>query len=349
MTNKEISSQNKLKNNKPYVYEKMSQFTERVAKGISNAIIQFQYDYKCNFKCDHCSVKKFQGKSKKRKFNIDDVKELSKQADEYGLANFVITGGEPLIFKDLEDIVKAINPDKFYIGMDTNGYLLTKDKVKFLKSIGIDKVQISIDSLNKKEHDEFRKQEGSCFKAIKGALYSVNEGLDIIIQTVVTKQRLRSEEFIDFIEFFNKTNMPVFVTFAKPVGSWEGNFDVLCDYEDMEYFKELESKYNVFSHLTPAYNINYGCIAVKRILSVTQYGDVMPCPYIHTSLGNVFEESLESIINKGLSIKYFGDYYDKCFIACDREFIDKYVVENIYNKELPVYYKDVFKDKGDYI
>ena len=137
----------------------------------------------------------------------------------------------------------------------------------------------------------------------------------------------------------------MFVTYAKPVGAWEGNFDVLVDKDDMNYMRELEKKHNVFTHLTPAYGLDMGCIAVKGMISVTQYGDVLPCPYIHTSIGNVFEEPLKDIIQRGLDIKYFGEHVDTCLIAEDRDFIDKYIVNRIYNKPLPVPCSEVFTDE----
>jgi molybdenum cofactor biosynthesis enzyme MoaA len=105
----ETEKRNSLKQEKPYVYEKIMKFDEKAKKGESIAIIQFQYDYRCNFSCIHCSTKRFQGKKEGRFFTIDDVKELSRQADEMGLAQIVITGGEPLVFPDFDDIVKAID------------------------------------------------------------------------------------------------------------------------------------------------------------------------------------------------------------------------------------------------
>ena len=88
-----------------------------------------------------------------------------------------------------------------------------------------------------------------------------------------------------------------------------------------------------------------GCIAVKGMVSVTQYGDVLPCPYIHTSIGNVFEEPLKDIIQRGLDIKYFGEHVDTCLIAEDRRFINKYVVNRIYHRPLPVPCSEVFTDE----
>ena len=343
----ELAKRDSLRREKPYVYEKIMKFDEKVKRGESIAILQFQYDYTCNFRCQHCDITGFQGKKKgeRRFFTSNDVKELSRQADEMGLAHLVITGGEPLVFPDFDDIVKAADPQKFYITSDTNGWFLDAERAKHLKSIGIDKIQLSLDSLSAPEHDEFRHRVGSHERAIRAIDAALDARLNIIIQTVVTKQRVRSEEFIEFVEFLNKKGVGVFVTYAKPVGAWEGNFDALVTRDDMDYIRELEKKYNVFTHLTPSYGLNLGCIAVKRMVSITKYGDVMPCPYIHVSLGNFFEEPLKDIIERGMRIKYFGKYVDTCLIAEDRKFINDYVVKKIYGKSPPIPYSEVFSSE----
>ena len=145
--------------------------------------------------------------------------------------------------------------------------------------------------------------------------------------------------------FHAKSDVGVFVSYAKPVGAWEGHYESLVTKEDMKYMEELEKNHKVFTHLTPGYGLNMGCIAVKGMISVTQYGDVQPCPYIHTSIGNVFEEPLKDIIQRGLDIKQFGEHVDTCLIAEDRNFIDKYVAGRIYGKEVPVPCTEVFTDE----
>jgi MoaA/NifB/PqqE/SkfB family radical SAM enzyme len=345
LKNQELARRNQLKTEKPYVYEKILKFGDKLKRGESIAIIQFQYNYNCNFRCDHCSVKKFQGNKDARSFTIADVKELSRQADEMGLARFVITGGEPLTFKDFDELVAAIDPQKFYINCDTNGWFLDEAKAKHLKSIGVDRIQLSIDSLDPKEHDNFRKAKGSHARAMKAIDASLNAGLGLFIQTVVTKQRLHSEEFMQFVEYFNKRGIKVFITYAKPVGAWEGNLDVLVDMDDINYVRELEKTHDVCTHLTPAYGLNMGCIAVKGMVSVTQYGDVLPCPYFHSSIGNVFREPLKDIIQRGLNIKYFGEHVDTCLIAEDKDFIRKFEIGRIYGKPLPVPCDEVFSEE----
>ena len=338
----ENKKRNLLKKEKPHVYDKIMKYDEKIKRGESIAIIQFQYDYACNFHCEHCCITKLRRGKGEKYFTIQDIKELSRQADEMGLAHIVITGGEPLLFPDFDDIVKAIDPQRFYITSDTNGWFLDAQRAKHLKRIGVDKIQLSLDSLSASEHDAFRHKPGSHDRALRAIDASLDAGLNIILATVVTKQRVRSEEFIDFLEFAKKKGVSVFVTYAKPVGDWEGNFDVLVSRDDMDYMRQLENKYNVFTHLTPSYGLDLGCISVKRMVSITKYGDVMPCPYIHCSLGNFFKEPLRDIIERGLNIRFFGKYIDTCLIAEDRNFINEYETKKIMGKSLPVPCSEVF-------
>jgi MoaA/NifB/PqqE/SkfB family radical SAM enzyme len=342
LSSEEQNKRTLLKAEKPQVYNKILQYEEKVKRGESIAILQFQYDYACNFHCRHCCTTRLHNKKNRRFFTVDDINELARQADEMGLAHIVITGGEPLIFPDFDDIVQAIDPQRFYITSDTNGWHLDLHKAIHLKRIGVDKIQLSLDSLSATEHDSFRRKPGSHKRAMRAIDASLEAGLNIILATVVTKQRVRSKEFIDFLEFAKEKGVGVFVTYAKPVGAWEGNFDILVTRDDMDYIRKLERKYNVFTHLTPAYGLNLGCISVKRMVSITKYGDIMPCPYIHTSLGNFFKEPLKDIIERGMAIKYFGQYIDTCLIAEDRNFIENYDVKKIYGRPLPVPYTEVF-------
>ncbi|MBF0558421.1 MAG: radical SAM protein, partial [Nitrospirae bacterium] len=212
----EAEKRNALKKEKPYVYEKIMKYEDKVKRGESIAILQFQYDYTCNFRCEHCCITKLRRNKDERCFTVPDVRELARQADEMGLAHIVITGGEPLVFPDFDEIVKAIDPQKFYITSDTNGWFLDDERARHIKSLGVDKIQLSLDSLSASEHDSFRRKEGSherCLRAIDAAK---NAGLNILVQTVVTKQRVRSQEFVEFLEFLNGKGVPVFVTYAKP-------------------------------------------------------------------------------------------------------------------------------------
>lgn len=313
----EYQKQEKLKNEKPLAYAKMKKFDEKLARGESIAIIQYQYDYRCNFRCVHCSTEG-QGGQTRRKMTPADAADLARQADEYGLARFVITGGEPLIFPDLDELIGAIDPSKFYINVDTNGWRLTGPKAVALKALGVDRIQLSIDSLDPKSHDAFRRVPGSHERAIAAVKHATDAGLDIFIQTVVDRNRLYSYEFKSFMEYFNVQGIGVFVTFAKPVGAWEGKVDGLIGAEDIKYFKELEKVYDVFNHLTSAYGREGRCISMWGMVSVTPYGDVLPCPYHYKPIGNLFDEPLKDILERGMKTPPYDQRIRTCWVA-DRQ------------------------------
>jgi len=97
------------------------------------------------------------------------------------------------------------------------------------------------------------------------------------------------------------------------------------------------------------YGQDMGCIAVKKSVTVTKYGHVMPCPYIQTSLGNIFEESFETIMERGLDIKHFSWGEKRTCISGNRdhEFVKKYMPK-IWTSKEPVPFEQVF-DKTDFV
>ena len=307
----------KLKLEKPLVYDKVQMFDTMISQGKSIAIVRLEYRYDCNLRCSHCCVEQFRHREG-RQLTPEMVRTIAVEADRLGLARFVITGGEPLIFPDLYDVISAIEPKNHYINLDTNGWFLELGVAMKLKAAGVDRIQLSIDSLSAKEHDRFRCAIGSHARAMRAADNAIAAGLDLFIQTVVGKTRLYSDEFIKFMEYWNGLGVGVFVTFLKPVGAAEGLRGEMCGAEDFAYFRELEKKYNVFWHLTNAYGRDIGCIACKSMVSITAFGEVMACLYGTVSLGNIFKEPLGMILERGMKTPPYDKYIGTCPMA-DRD------------------------------
>lgn len=303
-----------LSESKPHVYAKVQKHGMR--------IVRLEYDYLCNFHCQHCDITPYRGKSDRRALTVDDVKDLAKQADELGFAQFVITGGEPIIYPDFDKIVEAIDPQKFYITIDTNGWEFDWPKAVNIKKMGVDKVQISIDSYWPSVHDKFRNKADSFARAIQAVEYSKLLGFNVIVQTVIDKQRVMSSELVDFIEYFNNMDVPVCILYAKPVGGWKDKKDVMLDQSEIDYVEALCRKYNCFSHLTPTGE----CIACKRMINITKWGDVNPCPVMQEySMGNIFNEPLAEIMKR--MEKKFSGHIPVCIMAQEEDW--RGYVENL--------------------
>ena len=336
---------------KPAVYKKMQAFPDKIANGESIAIIQFQYDYLCNMDCEHCCIDKFyvprswEEASGRHKFTMDDVRRLSKESDEMGLANFVITGGEPLLLREYDELVEAIDPSKFYLVTDSNGWHLNYKKAAHLKKIGIDKVQLSLDGITAEDHDTFRRKPGAFDKAMRAIGACKDAGLHIILSTVIWKDRIYTDEWVQFLDFAKEKEVGTYIVYAKPVGAYEGETGAMMTEKEGAILQKFEEEYDIFTHMTPSYGRDIGCIAVKRMVPVSRYGDVMPCPYQHISLGNFFEEPLADIINRGLNIKWFDPTKNMpCICGVDKGFIENVISKTYGDSEVPVRYDQVFTE-----
>ena len=346
----EVSArQNWLKSHKPRVYEKMMKYPEKLARGEGIPIIQFQYDYLCNFDCEHCCIDKFyvpkswEKASGRRKFELEDVRRFSKEADEYGLGNFVITGGEPLLLKEFDQLVDAIDPDKFFIACDSNGWHLDRKRARHLKSIGVDKMQLSLDGANAESHDTFRRAPGSWDKVMRAIDACKEEDMHVILSTVIWKDRIYTEEWINFLEFAKEKEIGTYVVFAKPVGAFEGITEQMMTEKENKILEKFEKEYDMFTHMSPSYGRDIGCIAVKRMISMSRYGDLMPCPYQHVALGNFFEEPLADILNRSLNIKWFDPKKNMpCICGVDKGFIADVISPTYGDAEVPVRYDKIF-------
>jgi len=316
---------------RPRVHEKIQNFFRDMSSGVISPILRLKTNRSlCNFHCEHCCEEPYMGRDLKKKtgsidprpqMTIEDYAELSRQADEYGIFRFVLTGGEALLDKNLEDLIVALDPMKHLIILDTNGWTFDEEKARWFASLGGYKVQISLDSYVEEEHDSFRKKPGSYKRVMRAIKASKEEGLELLLSTCIVKDRVFSQEFEDFCEYCSTEDIPLYVTLVKPVGTARDQDDWVCTKEDIDHLKNLEDKYNIFTHMTPSYGQPGKCITVKGINTVNHDGEIIPCPYMDLSIGNVTHMPLAEIMDRGMKDKWLGPYRDECIIGENFNFI----------------------------
>lgn len=342
LTGKEQQRRNVLKSRKPLAYAKAVHLNDRFLAGKCAALISICYDYICNMNCAHCSNSAFEAKA--RCLTVRDVADIARQADAMGLFQIELSGGEPLIFPELDAIIAAIGPEKFHITVTTNGYFLTREKALHLREAGVDKVKISVDCSESELHTTKSGSRDSHSHALRALQNAAAAGLEPVMQTVATRQNTRSQAMLDLARYAKEHGYTVDVVLAKPVGSWAGNMDILCTQEDIACLRKLNEDYPMRRNVYPAYGIHKGCCTVKSFICITKYGDVLPCTFIPISLGNIFEEALADIVRRGLRIKWFKNITDICPAGQNRYFINKYI-KKCWGKQLPLPWHDVFTEE----
>ncbi len=297
--------------------------------------IDFAVDFACNLRCKHCFNKDILSSNGNRKMSLVDYARVFKEAESEGILNFCFQGGEFLILKDWEEILKLLNPGKFSISVTTNGTYLDKPTAKRLKELGVNTITISLDSGISEEHDEFRGVAGTYAKAIKAIEASLDEKLRVVINTTITPQSLRSKGFMSLVEFTASENLLLNTIFAAPSGNWAGCEDIIMRDKDIALYTSMCKKYGNIVRDVDSLYMGRGCPGVNESIYITPYGDVFGCAYIHIKLGNLFEESLCDIRKKGMK---FFKYQKKCLIAENADFIQQYN-HLVKDKALPLSYE----------
>jgi MoaA/NifB/PqqE/SkfB family radical SAM enzyme len=299
--------------------------------------VDIALNYACNLSCEHCSCELL--KKKEPMLTASQYKDIAGQALDMGCIYFAFTGGEPLLNKDLEDIIQIFHPDSTLIGLQTNAMLLTPQRAKSLRKAGADALQISFDSANPDEHDTLR-QQGGAFKAMMSNVdTALKLGFKIIFSSTITHSNLRGQGVLDMFHFTHERGIPLVLSVPCAVGKWSNNFSEQLDDNDREYFDQLRRR---FPHLRRDFDSNYakrGCSAGSEKLYITPYGDVIPCPFVHISFGNVTQEPLKAIRKRMISLDRFREYNQVCLAGEDKDFIDRFIIPT-YGKSLPVQWNE---------
>lgn len=337
--------------NKKRVLKKLHDFHKSVKAnngqiGKAPRIIDLSYDNVCNFKCEHCFTKAPEGINTLKHMPMEMITKLADEADALGFYEFDLQGGELLVQPEmLFDLINAVGAERFYIYLTTNGYFLDKEMAHRLALAGIDRVSVSIDSLNPEEHDSFRGKKGAFERAINALKYVKEEGIDPFMNITVGHYNAFSEELEEQLAYSLEHGFYTILNAAVPAGCWKGNYDIMLTEEDTRHLEGLRKKYpNLVRDLWNPFDREQkkvlGCNA-GNILYITPWGDVLPCPFIHIKLGNLYEESLEKILEYTFSIEEFSSHSEKCLAGEDKEFVNKYMSGDI-STQNPAKAREIF-------
>ena len=143
-------------------------FKTRVLKQRVLRSVELAVTYDCNLRCDKCFALKWLNEENKRDYmTVDQIKKMWDEAYKLGAVHVNITGGEPLMRRDIVDVVKALKPKRTLVSIVTTGIFLTEEKARELKKAGLNTFQISLDSSIAVEHDKYRGYKGSYEKVFQ--------------------------------------------------------------------------------------------------------------------------------------------------------------------------------------
>lgn len=156
---------------------------------------------RCNLRCKYCMpADGVENIGHDKILSFENIQSIVKASAQLGITKFRITGGEPLVRKDIIDLVGSLSkiPGVQELVMTTNGILLP-EKAAALKQAGLGRVNISLDTLNHTKFAEITRG-GDLNKVIAGINAAVNAGLTPIKINVVALRNFNDDEIMDFVQ-----------------------------------------------------------------------------------------------------------------------------------------------------
>ncbi len=322
---------------KPKVVDKFRAFHRYIKKnngqiGTKQRGLDINLRNICNLKCEHCFTMSPMGLKTNESLDLKTLERIGNQADELGIFELDIQGGEVLLDKKyLYDALNALGTSRFYVYVTTNGFYMNEQVAQELKALGVDRCSVSIDSMKPDEHDSFRGKKGSWERAIKALKYVQEAGITPYLNITVGRWNANSDDLRLLLNYSKDNKYTTLINVATPGGMWKEMESICVTEEDTKHLIELRKEYkNILRNLWDPFDRNredvIGCNTVNR-LYITPSGDVLPCPYIHIKIGNIHEQSLLDISNYGFKIKHFRDNSSKCLAGEDQNFIRNYMAK----------------------
>lgn len=229
--------------------------------------VSFEVTHRCNARCLHCHLG---GPVEEKRASPQRYGEICRKIKPLVAQ---LSGGEPLLRKDLEQIVKALRiPNGApYIVITTNGVLLTKEKYYRLRQAGADEISLSLDYPDER-HDEFRRVPG-LFKRIETFIKELDSDNHkaIILCCVIQSDNFR--ELTQMAELAREWNVKINFSAYTPLRTKDKKYMILK--EDFEEFREILKKLIKFKKKYK--NIYTSDYIFKRMIEFFDKGFIPKC------------------------------------------------------------------------
>lgn len=272
------------------------------------SLVSWNLTKMCNLKCPHCYMEA--GKKAGRELSTEECLALIDEMKSLGTEMVILTGGEPLLRRDIYEIARHASRLGIWVVMGTNGVLIDERVVGKMIECGVQGVGISIDSIDPCKHNSFRGGPNAWEHSVRALEICRAHGLQVLVQTTVMEE--------------NYAEIPDLIEFTRQKGAWSFNLYFLVQtgrgqqmndltprqtHEMLEYLVDHQNDYRpmlVRSKCAPQFKqIAYakgkgglesgGCMAGAQYCRIMPEGDVTPCPYMTAVAGNVREQRFTEI------------------------------------------------------
>lgn len=291
-------------------------------------IVSWNTTNECNLKCAHCY--RDAGTRKAEELSTAEGRVLIDDIARAGFKIMIFSGGEPIMREDLYELASYARDKGLRPVLGTNGTLITPDVAGRLKEAGVMAVGISLDSMDKKAHDDLRGVEGSWDAAVDGMRACRKAGVGFQVHTTVMDFNYGEvEQITDFALSIGAQAHHVFFLVPTGRGVDIAGASIKADQYERLLRRLLEKQKQVpleikptcapqFLRIAKQMGINMrftrGCLAGLSYCLINPVGIVQACAYLDIPAGNVRETPFSTIWREAEVFKRLRtrEYTGKC-------------------------------------
>jgi radical SAM protein with 4Fe4S-binding SPASM domain len=267
-------------------------------------VISWNLTYRCNLACEHCYLDAG-GTPLVGTENFSDRSELGTEdcfrvIDE--IASFapecvtILTGGEPLLRRDILEIVRRAADRGLWVVVGTNGVRISENVAQHLSAAGARGLSLSLDALDPDRHDRFRRVRGAWHNTVDGAAILNRTGLPFIVQTTAGSHNLGELDAIADFAYERLAAKVWNLYFLVPTG--RGQF--VSDITPAQYDEVLAALYRIQQKYNGRMLVNAKC-APHYIKTVLENANADPSRTDGESAGRPFDFAQEKPSRPGVS------------------------------------------------
>jgi radical SAM protein with 4Fe4S-binding SPASM domain len=278
-------------------------------------------------------------------FTTAEGKSLLKEIADFSKPVVVLSGGEPLMRKDIFELAGYGTSLGLRMCMATNGALVNDEVCEKMRKAEIKMVSLSLDGSTAEVHDNFRQCPGAFDGVVRAAEYFRKHGQKFLINSSFTKRN--QSDIANTFKVAKSLGATAWYMFMiVPTGRGEEIMSELISKEDYEEIldwhyrqEKLEEEilmrptcaphyYRIVPQKAKAEGVKFerrsltfstgggkGCIAAQTICLIDCFGNVKPCSYFHRSAGNVKTTPFREIWENAeifKELRNFKAYKGKC-------------------------------------
>ncbi len=206
---------------------------------------------KCNFRCGYCMPKdiynsSYQFLKKAEILSFEEIELLVNSFSDLGVEKVRLTGGEPLLRKNIHKLVERIKVNNKIkdVCITTNGVLMTKEAVNNLKLSGLDRITFSLDSINESSFKKISDTNYTPSDVIQGIENALSAGFKNTKINVVIKKGINDNEIVDILSYFKNNDIEIrFIEFMDVGNTNDWSFEKVFGRDQI--LNEIEKKYTI--------------------------------------------------------------------------------------------------------